>query len=84
MVGMALAHLVPGLVLLGFAFLVLTRANKESGNLKLFGQIIGWGLVVVVLLFALRCGLKKSCPICPKSGATTCAMPAVPEAPAAK
>ncbi len=67
MVGIALAHLVPGLLLLGFAYVILTVANKESGTLKLAGQIIGWGLVVVVILAAMSCGLKKNCPICHRS-----------------
>ena len=66
MVGLALMHLVPGLVLLGFAYLLLTVANKETGNLKLAGQIIAGLLVVVILLAVLRCGLKKNCPISPK------------------
>jgi len=67
MVGIALAHLVPGLLLLGFAYLILTVANKELGTLKLVGQVIGWGLVVVIILAGLSCGLKKNCPICHKS-----------------
>jgi len=76
MVGIVLAHLVLGLLLLGFAYLILTVANKESGTLKLVGQVIGWGLVVVILLAAFSCALKKDCPIChrAKSMSQTCPM----------
>jgi hypothetical protein len=81
MVGLALMHLVPGLLLLGFAYIILIKANKESGNMKLVGQIIGWGLVAVCILAALSCAMKKNCSICQKAGiAHQCAAPAAPEA----
>ena len=69
MIGLVLAHLGISLVLLGFAYLVLNKAGKDTGKSKLAGQVIGWGIVVVVASIWLSCGInQKLCPICPKSG----------------
>ena len=38
------------LILLGFAYLVISSANKEQGWFKLTGQIIGWAIAVLVIV----------------------------------
>ena len=71
MVGLVLTHLGISLVLLGFAYLVLNKAGKDTGKSKLVGQVIGWGIVAVVISACLTCGInQKLCPMCPKHGMT--------------
>lgn len=59
-----------GLLILGFAYIVLVLANKENGLIKVLGQVIA-GLIVLALVTGLVYGImvkpKMHCPMMKKN-----------------
>jgi hypothetical protein len=50
-------------LLLGFAYIVMVFANKESGLVKLAGQVIAAVIVIIAVVMLLQCGTMKRCPM---------------------
>ena len=53
--GLSVAWLMVTALMVGFAYIVYIFANRESGNLKLIGQIIAW-LIVILLVVSVALG----------------------------
>lgn len=66
--GLSIAWLLVTALMLGFAYIVYIFANRESGNLKLIGQIIAW-LIVILLVVSVALGfywkkeMRSRCPM---------------------
>ena len=56
---MIYSSIISAIFIIGFAFIILSLANKESGNMKLAGQIIA-ALVAIVALVVLVLGATGS------------------------
>ena len=56
---MIYGSIISAIFIIGFAFIILSLANKESGNMKLAGQIIA-ALVAIVALVVLVLGATGS------------------------
>ena len=55
---MVLSSLLMCFIVLGFGYIILTIAAKESGNIKLAGQIISIVIIVLAVLLCVYGGMK--------------------------
>ncbi|MFA6549184.1 MAG: hypothetical protein WCT39_04555 [Candidatus Margulisiibacteriota bacterium] len=61
--GMLWCGLLGLFMLLGFAYIVMAFANKESGMIKVAGQVLAAAIAIIAIIMLLQCGMTKRCPM---------------------
>jgi len=59
------------IMLISFSYVVVVLANKESGNVKLLGQILAAIIALFAIVMLLYSATGKGCPMMDKMGCGT-------------